>query len=538
MISELITVCSSFFLSLRQVLARLLRHAPVPIRTAQGLLETFDQGHQPCRQKFSIIRIVVSVLAGLGVWLTADQSFAADSSFGEQFKRVLFLQDYNTRVVLLGTTLLGMSGGIVGVFMLLRKRSLVGDVVGHSALPGIAIAFILMEAYQPGSGKNVPILLLGAFIAGLTGAVCVMLIDRYSRVKSDAAMAIVLSLFYGGGTALLTVVQRVPNASAAGLKDFLSGKTASLVANDVWLFAGAAAVLILVATLLFKELCLLCFDEEFAAVLGWNVFWLDSLLTGLVVSVTILGMQSVGLLLVVAILVIPPASARFWTDDIRRMTWVAAILGGLAAAIGTIVSALFAKIAAGAVIVLTGSVFFVISLLWGAKRGLIWKWLEQFHLRRRVGERDLLRAIYEIIEDRLQKWQLSDQTLFSEPVTVEALLQMRSWSPQRVQQLLRRAVRNDLLTLNSKGEVRLGPDGAALARRAVRDHRLWEQYLITYAEIAPSHVDRDADQIEHVLGPEIIRDLEVRLQDIGHGTMPKSPHQIQVDHGDGRANEP
>lgn len=482
-----------------------------------------------CRHRHQLFACTVAML-----WFSicSHTTWAADLNRGEQFQRVLLLQDYNTRVVLLGTTLLGISGGIIGVFMLLRKRSLVGDVVGHSALPGIAIAFILMEAITPGTGKNVPVLLLGAFVAGLTGAVCVMLIDRYSRVKSDAAMAIVLSLFYGAGTALLTIVQRIPTASAAGLKDFLSGKTASLIAGDVWLFAGAALVLILVTTLLFKELCLLCFDEEFAAVLGWKVFWLDSLLTGLVVSVTILGMQSVGLLLVVAILIIPPASARFWTDDIRQMTLWAAILGGLSAAIGTIISAMFAKVAAGAVIVLSGSFFFVVSLFWGAKRGLVWKWWDQARLRNKMGERDLLRAIYEIVEDRDQQIHLSDQKLIGQAISPDSLLKMRSWSRKRLTRLTRRAIRQHLLTANSKGEVQLSPDGAALARRAVRDHRLWEQYLITYAEIAPSHVDRDADHIEHILGPQVIRELEERLIDAGQGVMLKSPHQIQIDSKD------
>ncbi len=466
--------------------------------------------------------LAIILLIGLG-----ESLFAAESRLSEQFIRVVLLKDYNTRVVLLGTTLLGVCGGIVGVFMLLRKRSLVGDVVGHSALPGIAMAFILTELYSPGSGKNVPILLLGAFVAGLTGAVCVMLIDRYSRIKPDAAMAIVLSLFYGAGTALLTIVQRIPTGSSAGLKDFLSGKTASLVASDVWLFAIAAVVLIAVTTLLFKELCLLCFDEDFAAALGWKVFWLDSLLTGLVVSVTILGMQSVGLLLVVAILIIPPASARFWTDDIRSMTWIAAIVGGLAAAIGTVASAVFAKIAAGAVIVLVGTAFFLLSLFFGRRRGVIWKWVEHFKLQHRTGERDLLRAIYEVAEGKAEGKQLSDQFLLSHRISIVDLLKMRSWTRTRVDQLIRRAQRDSLVSLPPQGVLLLTPEGAVLARRATRDHRLWEQYLITYAEIAPSHVDRDADQIEHVLDPEVIRELEEQVE-TEQGTMLPSPHPIHI----------
>lgn len=460
------------------------------------------------------------------ILLFVRSAVAADKSFGQQAQAVLLLRDYNTRVVLFGTTLLGISGGVVGVFMLLRKQSLVGDVVGHSALPGLVIAFILVEALHSGHGKSLPVLLIGALLAGGLGAVSVLTIDRFSRIKPDAAMAIVLSIFYGAGTVLLSGVQQIPTASASGLKDFLVGKTALLVANDVWLFAYATLIVIAITALMFKELCLVCFDDDFAAVLGWNVFWLDTLLTGLVVAVTILGMQSVGLLLVVAILIIPAASARFWSDDIRAMTWIAALLGGSGAAVGTIVSALFAKVAAGAVIVLSGSAFFLFSMLFGSRRGVLWRWLQQRALRLRIGERDLLRAIYEKLESSRPDAELPDEFLIQEQLSLEQVQSMRSWSLSHVLELARRAERDGLVTIQKSDQLRLTPEGAVLARRATRDHRLWEQYLIQYAEIAPSHVDRDADQIEHVLGPEIIRELERRMVQRGEARMPASPHQI------------
>lgn len=440
--------------------------------------------------------------------------------------RVVLLQDYNTRMVLLGTTLLGICGGLVGVFMLLRKRSLIGDVVGHSALPGIALAFILSQAARPGSGKNLPLLIAGAFVAGLAGALFVLVVDRFSRIKADAALAVVLSVFYGLGVALLTVIQRIPAASAAGLKDYLNGKTASLVAADVRVFAIAALLLILLTLLLFKELSLLCFDEDYAAATGWPVLCLDALLTGLVVGVTIVGMQTVGLILVVAILIIPATAARFWTNDVRRMTIISAVLGGLAAAAGTMISALTPKTAAGATIVLAGSGLFVFSLLLGTRRGLAWRWLEHRRLLRRVGRHDLLRAAYEVIEAAAPDSDISEPRLLQVRIAHQQLLQMRSWGRARLARLLRQARRDELLEINSDGTYSLTPDGAALARRAVRNHRLWELYLMAYADVAPSHVDRDADRIEHILGPEMIRELEVRLSQQDQRSLPSSPHPL------------
>jgi manganese/zinc/iron transport system permease protein len=442
------------------------------------------------------------------------------------WQRVVLLQDYNTRVVLFGTLLLGLCGGIVGVFMLLRKRPLLGDVVGHSALPGIAVAFIVSQIIAPGSGKNLTLLALGAFFGGLCGALSVLLIDRYSKIRADAALAIALSLFYGLGAALLTVIQRMPTASAAGLNSFLNGKTASITSNDVWFFAISALVLSVVTLLLFKEFCLLCFEDEYAAAAGWPVLWLDALLLGLVVGVTIVGMQTVGLILVVAILIIPAAAARFWSDNLRHMTAISAVIGALSAGLGTILSALAPHVAAGAVIVLSGSGLFLISLLFGARRGFLWRKLNQQRLHARTGRHDLLRAAYEYVESAAPDDDISEPRLLQARLGPDRLLQMRSWSAARLRRLLHRAVRDDVMDRNSDGTYSLTPDGAALARRAVRNHRLWEMYLITYADVAPSHADYDADRIEHVLGTEMVRELERRLGQEDDKILPASPHQL------------
>ena len=278
---------------------------------------------------------------------------------------------YTLRIVLLGSTLLCASAGLIGAFMMLRRRSLISDVVGHSALPGLAIAFLLGEAAAQGSGQNPVRLLIGATLSGLLGAVTVLLIDRTSRLKADAALAIVLSVFYGLGAALFTVIQAVPTGNAAGLSTYLSGKTASLMAADVALFAIVGGVLLAAALLLFKELTLLCFDADFAAAQGWPVRSLDVLLTGLVVGVTILGMQSVGLILVVATLVIPPTAARFWTDDMRVLAALSGAIGAASAIGGVLISANVENIASGPVIVLTAAAIFAVSVLFGRRRGVL-----------------------------------------------------------------------------------------------------------------------------------------------------------------------
>jgi manganese/zinc/iron transport system permease protein len=449
----------------------------------------------------------------------------AHGDLWEQFLAILLLQNHTVRTVMLGTTLLGVTAGLVGTFMLLRNRSLVGDVVGHAALPGIAIAFLTMELLWPGSGRSMPVLLAGAFVSGLAGAVCVMLIDNYSRIKSDAAMAIVLSVFYGAGAALFTIVQRLPRGNSAGLQTFLNGKTASLVTGDVWLFAGIGVVVLAVTLLLHKELTLLCFDSEYAAAEGWPVLLLDTLLIGLVVTVTMIGMQSVGLILVVATLIIPPAAARFWTDEVRWMSLAAGVIGGTGSWLGTIVSSLFPRIAAGAVIVLAGAFLFVLSLALGRKRGVLIGWWRRRTTQREIGRTDLLRAIFERQEDALPGEAIPTRTqMLEHRLTFSDLLRMRHWTPATLRRLLRATEAEGLLCRSGDRSWALTERGASESRRIARNHRLWEMYLMQYADIAPSHVDRDADMIEHVLDGKIVAELERRLNDLQE--IPPSSHVV------------
>jgi len=445
----------------------------------------------------------------------------------EDLVRVVTLQDYNTRIVMMGTVLLGISAGIVGVFMLLRRRSLIGDVVSHSSLPGIAIAFIVMEMREPGSGKFLPGLLTGALVAGLVGIFLTKLILRYSRIKEDAALALVLSVCFGFGIALFTIIQNIPTGNAAGLNQFIFGKAASLVAADVTIIGQGAGAVLFVFVLLFKEFSLMSFDEKFAAAQGWPVFTLDLCLMALVTGVTVIGLQSVGLLLVVALLIIPAAAARFWTHHLANMTLIAATIGGASALLGVLASALFPRLAAGAVIVLTGSAFFVLSMLFGVQRGIFVRMQANLRSKKNVGRHHVLRALFEHLESRCLEQPDLAESLSGEIVTISDLLPMRSWTPARLSQLLATAEREGLVVRVLEDGFRMTRQGAETARRVVRDHRLWELYLIEHADIAPSHVDRDADDIEHLLGEDVIVALERLLAErFPQVTVPPSPHAL------------
>lgn len=440
-----------------------------------------------------------------------------------QIMRVLSMRDYNTRIVVLGVTCLGVAAGLIGTFLLLRKRSLTADAVSHATLPGIALAFIAAVALGH-EGQSLPVLLLGAFITGVLGVGAILIIRGTTRIKDDAALGIVLSVFFGIGMALVKIAEQMPGGSAAGLDRFILGRAASMIASDAQAILVVSIIIALACALLFKELRLLCFDADYARSQGWPVVLLDVVLMGLVVAVTVIGLQAVGLVLVVAMLIIPAAAARFWTDRLAPMTFIAAAIGAVSGFFGAVASALLPRMPTGPVIVLVCAGVFGISLLVGPARGVIVRIVRHVSLSRRIAMQHLVRAMYELAAKRPKP---GDTELPNARVTRKALVDNRSWTAPRLRAIVARARRAGLLHDNPDGTYNLTRAGWIDARRVVRNHRLWEIYLITHADIAPSHVDRDADQIEHVLHPALIERLEQLLADqYPQLVLPDSPHTL------------
>ena len=436
---------------------------------------------------------------------------------------VLILRDYNTRLVVICTMLLGCACGLMGGFLLLRKRSLMGDTLSHATLPGVGLSFMLLVALG-GDGKSLPILLAGAGITGVIGCAAVLFIREQTRIKDDAAMGIVLSVFFGAGVAILGVIQKMPEGSAAGLESFIYGKTASMVMSDFQILVFITVSVITCSLLLFKEFRLLCFDENFAAVLGWPVKFLDILLLAIITAVTVAGLQAVGLILIIAFLITPAAAARFWTNQLDRMLMLSALIGAASGWIGASLSAFFPRLPAGAVIVLVAALFFVVSMLVGTERGVMIRFLRQSQLEKRTGRQHLLRALYEILEGGRVTEELIIRT-----VAFRQIRGRRTWSDRQLRDYIRRAYNEGLVEAPNKADsILLTETGLVEAKQVTRNHRLWEMYLIEYADVATSRVDRDADMVEHILGDKMVTRLENKLQAyrIAGSLVPQSPHPI------------
>lgn len=274
------------------------------------------------------------------------------------------INDYTLRIVLMGVTALGVTAGALGVFALLRGQSLLGDAISHASLPGIAVAFLLTGS------KNPAVLLCGGALAGGIGSLCIMGITRYTRLKKDAALGIILSVFFGTGLVLLTYIQKYGSSNQSILNKFLFGNASTLLAQDVVLMCAVGAGVLLLLALFFKESALITFDSEYARALGYPVFALEALLTLLTVLSIVIGLQCVGVVLMSSLLVAPAAAARQWTKRLAPMVLLAAFFGASSGIIGALISSSFVHLPTGPTIVVVVSVIVLVSLVFGPSAGL------------------------------------------------------------------------------------------------------------------------------------------------------------------------
>lgn len=294
------------------------------------------------------------------------------------------LFDYTLRTVALGAVILGIVSGILGSFAVLRKQSLLGDAISHAALPGIVLAFLITRQREPA------VLMFGALIAGWLATLFMLAITRTTHIKNDTSLGLVLSVFFGFGLMLLTFTQRLPDATQAGLDKFLFGQAATLLQRDVITMGSIGVVTLGLLGVFWKEFKIITFDPEYAASLGYPVRVLDVLLTTLLVIAIVIGLQTVGVVLMSAMIVAPAAAARQWTDKLSVMILLGGFFGGLAGVSGTLISSSAERLPTGPIIVLCISAIVLFSMLFATNRGLVWNWFRSRQNRRKLRARAVL----------------------------------------------------------------------------------------------------------------------------------------------------
>lgn len=416
--------------------------------------------------------------------------------------------DPNIRYVVLGSVLLSISSALVGCFTLLKKKALVGDAVAHAVLPGICLSFILSGT------KNPVYLITGAFITGWLSLILIDVITNKSKLKEDTAIGLVLSVFFGLGILLLTMIQHSGNAAQTGLDSFLFGKAAALVGYDLMVFSVISFLLLVGVMVFYKEFALISFDENFANSIGFPVRRLELALTTLTVMAVVTGIQAVGVVLMAAMLITPAAAARFWTNRLSIMLTLAAAMGAFSGISGAYISYVAPAMPTGPWIVMVVSILALVSFFIAPEKGILYKLIRQSNIRKRILLENILKLFYQLGE--------LDQDIFKNRST-EELLQKRPFKIPALHKGLKVLTRQGFLARN--GQMwQLTNEGENKGRRIVKLHRLWEVYLTEYLRIAPDHVHEDADNIEHILTPELERRLENLLNypesDPHHSAIP------------------
>ncbi|NRG19670.1 metal ABC transporter permease [Rhizobiales bacterium] len=397
-------------------------------------------------------------------------------TFLESFLNALMLSaGYNTAVVAIGSALLGAGSGAVGAFVLLRKRSLVSDAMSHATLPGVVLGF-LTGVWLFGDGRSLPLLLAGAALTAGIGMICVDWIKANTRLTEDTAIGTVLSTFFALGMVLLTVLQSLAISGQAGLSGFLLGSTSGMLSSEAMTIAAAAGIVALIVLALFKEFALLCFDEDFAGSTGLGVRRLDIALLTLLLAVVVIGLKTVGLVLVIALTIIPPVAARFWTERVSRFVPISAAIGATGSYVGACLSASAPDLPTGALIVLILFALFAVSMLVSPVRGLMSSLLRHRRFQKIVHLRQGLLAV------------AHDEPIL-EPITRKLLIKQR------------------YLT----GDLRPTEAGWSAARRIDRDQALWNLWREEYPDEAHALADWSLKPIDEVLSPDMVADLETRL---------------------------
>ncbi len=298
--------------------------------------------------------------------------------------------DFTVQNVVIGAALLGVSSGVLGSFAVLREQSLLGDALSHAALPGVCIGFLIA------GGRSLGPILAGALATGLLAALVMLVLTRRSRLKTDAALGIVLSVFFAIGVVLLTYVQGTQNASQGGLDAFLFGQAAAILRGDLWLMGGITALALALVAGLWKEFKLVSFDPEFAGSLGLPVTVLEVVLTLMIALAIVVGLQMVGVVLMAAMVIAPAAAARQWTRRLEGMVLLAAAVGATGGIAGALLSAAGRNLATGPLIVLSTTALVLVSLLAAPERGLVWAWLERRRVRIGLRSQQVLATLHRL----------------------------------------------------------------------------------------------------------------------------------------------
>jgi len=430
-------------------------------------------------------------------------------NFWEQLIYFFSFTDANVSNVLIGTLLLGIASGMVGTLVVLSKKTLIIDAISHSMLPGICIGFMLSGV------KNPVYLMLGGMSSATVAVYLIAEISQRSKIKVDAAIAITLSILFSFGVIMLNVVQNSGNPNQSGLNDFLFGKAASMLRKDLYMFGGLCLIIFICLPVFFRHFKISLFDPIFAQSIGIKKYFIQSIISFLIIVTAAAGVQTVGIILISAMIIAPASAALFWTNNFRLTMIYAGIVGAGCSIVGVFISFLLPEMPTGPWIVVMLASVSILSVLFSPS-GLLVKQIQIRKNKKSILRENVLKTVYKLKE----KIKGKKKGISTEEVS--------NYRPTAI-----RKVRSALKHLKRKGLVIKGGDywtltenGVQEAERIVRVHRLWELYLQKYMHLPSNYVHNSAESIEHIVTPEIEQALAEVM-----GKPELDPHNQKIPYG-------
>lgn len=425
----------------------------------------------------------------------------------------IYFTDPVLRAPTIGCMLMCMAAALVGVIIFLKKESLIGESLSHAAYPGVILGVIVagFVGLEDDEGFSIAILvMIGAFVSAVIGLWSVGTLVRRLKVKSDSALCFVLASFFGIGLTLASQVQFSYSSLYRQAQVYLYGQAATMTDIHIVIYGVLSSAIVLVISIYYKEILAISFDAEYAKSLGINTRYIDGMIFFLVALAVVIGIRSVGVVLMSAMLIAPAAAARQYTDKLYKIFVLAALFGLLSGFLGNYYSGEMSKwlsnaypgtrvaLPTGPVIVVVASLICLLSLMLAPKKGLFLRLIRIFLFRFRCMCENLLKAIWRLGPDK--------------DVAFDEIAKYQSASSLYLRCVLQHLVHQGWVR-NVPNGYRLTTEGVQWAARIVRLHRLWEVYLVDYLGVDVERVHRSAEEMEHIITPHLEAELTLLLHD-------------------------
>lgn len=391
---------------------------------------------------------------------------------------------------LAASLLVGIISSVLSCYLVVKRWALLGDAISHAVLPGIAIAFLLKISF-----------FVGALFTGVLTALGIGVITKHSKIKEDAAIGVMFTTAFAFGILLMSLIR----AKSIDLYHILFGNVLGVSTTDLILTSATGALVLIVVIALFKELLLHAFDPIMAASIGLPTTFYHYLLMFLLSMTIVASLQTVGIVLVIAMLVTPGATAYLLAKRMQTMMLVAALIGIISALAGLYFSFYF-NVASGAMMVLVAGLLFLLAFLFSPKDGLIWKTLRKRKIVHATRVEDYLTAIYRLLNG-------------TETADIGEIAKSVGENESKAYSMLNRLAKQGLIEFKSKNLVEFTSKGLEKSSFMIKAHRLWESYLVSKADMPAASVHELAHKFEHMTTEEIAEEI---IKELKHPT--KDPH--------------